>query len=132
MHHKLIFFIIISIILLIIIKYKIDKVSIDKFKNAKQAINADGNPTMTFDFLSNTNKILAKYFLSDDLNNNNAYQRYVINYPYKNKFRNYNVKGALPYVYTGNPGLHYQRAPGIWNRYNTYAQDIYNMYGVRR
>ena len=107
-------------------------INIDKFKNATQPTNGDGNPTMTFGFLKNTNKVLAKYFFSDSLNNNDAYSKTVNVYPYQNKKPNYKVRGALPYVYTGNIGLHYQRAPGVWNRYNTYAQDIYNLYGVRR
>ena len=147
MYYELIFFIIVSIVILIIIKYKIDKLNIDSFyettateenlyKHAMVSddspVYADGHEKMTFDFLTNTNDILAKYYFSDDLNNNDAYSKNVNIYPYKNSIKNFKVVGALPNVYTANRSLHIQRKPGIWNRYNTKAQDIYNLYAVRR
>ena len=115
--------------------------NIDTFatpKTPKEINDNDGN--MTFDFLTNTNTnfILDKYYLNDDMKINGArvnyhpYQVKVGNLPPPiDKYSKYLQNTAFPYIY-GNNKLHYQRKPGQWNKYDTKAQEIYNKTGVRR
>ena len=85
---------------------------------------------MTFNFLKdiNTTDVLDKYYLDDDTRINGA----TINYhPYRYAVKNTPVEGAPPYIY-GTIINHVQRKPKVWNKYDTYAVDIYNAYGIRR
>ena len=92
--------------------------------------NGYKNGIMTFDFLKdeNTNNVLNKYYMDNDKRINGK----TINYnPYRYALPNIPVEGAPPYIY-GIVLNHYQRKPKVWHKYDTYAQDIYNAYGIRR
>ena len=92
--------------------------------------NGYKNGIMTFDFLkdTNTNDVLTKYYMDNDKKINGVK---INNNPYRYAFPNIPVEGAPPYIY-GIVLNHYQRKPKVWNKYDTYAQDIYNAYGIRR
>ena len=97
-------------------------------KTPKEINDNDGN--MNFNFLKNenTNYVLSTYYIDDDKKINGSRLNY---HKYQKQVPNIPVEGAPPYIY-GNPLYHYQRKPKVWNKYDTYAQDIWNKYGVRR
>lgn len=90
----------------------------------------DNDGHMTFDFLTdlNTNYVLNNYYINDDTKINGTRVNY---HKYQEQVPNYPIEGAPPYIY-GTLLNHYQRRPKVWNKYDTYAQDIYNQYGIRR
>lgn len=127
MNNKLLLLCIIIVIILIN-KYT----DIDTFLTLKsQAISFEDDGKMTFDFLKddNTKNVLDTYYINDDKKLNG---QKVNLHPYQYKVQQIiPVKDSPPFLY-GNNRWHYQRSEGKWNKYDTYAQDIYNKYGVRR
>jgi hypothetical protein len=93
----------------------------DKFFNEK-ILNYENDGKMNFDYLLNSNhktNILNKYYLDDDIKVNG---RRLNTHPYQ--FKNYkNLYGIVDYQHTDNNN---------YGAYNTFADYIYNIYGVRR
>jgi hypothetical protein len=108
----IILFLIISLLLLLIVKNK------DRFKNE----NANNDGKMTFNYLkdnNNTKNILNKYYMNDDTKINGTR---IVYHPYQQKnFLN---------LY-GNPHNQWSTM-GIWGGFDTFAEYMYNQYGVRR
>lgn len=121
MNYILFILLIITVIIILIICILNNYNKIDNFNN-RANFNNDGH--MTFDYLTKPSyktKILNRYYVNPDSK--------TITYPYKLRHKNCEVAGARPYVY-GN--IWCQRKPGAWNKHDTYGQDIYNWYGIRR
>ena len=118
----LLLLIVISILFVTIINYY---KKIDTFDNKANYYN-DGK--MIFKYItdtSHTRNVLDKYYVNDDIKI--AGSRVNI-HPDEFNRNNCSVIGALPKVYGKSLC---QLSPGIWNRYNTKKQDIYNNYAVR-
>ena len=89
--------------------------------------NNDGH--MKFDYIEDPNyttKLLYKYYVDDDIKLNGEK---INRHPYEKARPNCRVDGARRYVY-GRAWC--QRKPGAWHKHDTYGQDIYNFYGIRR
>jgi len=95
--------------------------NIDTFQSQKD-INVENNGNMKFNYLIDknyTNTILQTYYLNDDTKING---RRVVNHPLQKK------NGLNLY---GNPFNQLEK-PGVWGKFNTFSDYIYNIYGVRR
>ena len=145
-------FIIILIIILILILLLIQILSIlqdkyntkiikDKFTDGRsmspqEIIENDGK--MTFNYINDpnySNRIISQYYLDDDIRiagmkvNSHPYKVPVPNCP--------SSADLLPYIYSATPSKHCRRNIGAdgkswWRKYDTEAQDIYNIHGVYR
>jgi len=105
--------------------------------NPQNVIANDGK--MDFKYISDPNytkNILNKYYINDDTKKNGVN---VNQHIYKNPVSNCRSSQDLnPYVYSADISLHCRRNvrnnynTAWWHKYDTIAQDIYNLYGVRR
>ena len=75
---------------------------------------------MSFPFLNNTNTVLNKYYVNDDVKINNIRQN-IHTYQKKNSL---NLYGIASY--------HIKQPYGTWGQYYTFGEYIYRHYGVRR
>ena len=95
--------------------------NIDTFQSQRD-INIENDGNMKFNYLIDknyTNTILQKYYLNDDTKINGMR---VVNHPFQKK----NVLNLY-----GNPFNQLEK-PGVWGKFNTFSDYIYNIYGVRR
>ncbi len=148
MNKKLFIIILLIILILLLIqilsilqdKYN-TKIIKDKFTDGKsmspqEIIENDGK--MTFNYINDpnySNRIISQYYLDDDIRINGMK---VNSHPYTVPIPNCATSVDLrPFIYSVTPSKHCRRNIGAndkswWRKFDTEAQELYNIHGVYR